>query len=453
MSENLPHHDEQWDDLPLPNEEEAWQKMQLLLEQKDKRRRLPFWFWQFTLLGILVGGMATGGYFFLAKKGKVPTETTSTDAVVPPQKNDKQQPTQREPEKNNVSLHTDKGTTATNNTSGEKTRQPFVINRENQGFEKQRLPKASANTVKDSFSRLSSLPKNKISVNAASAQKQREGGMVRNDSSQDSVVGKNAFANQPQDTTQTVVTPPADSTAGKDSAGTGITTPADSIETQKQASKKKNLIVFSAGIGMQQAIAFGGQQTSSYNLNGKQNTFSDHLPSVYLRLQKGKWFIQGELHYNAPQPVEPFSFSQVTGYDGASTRLQTDRLFVQKLYYHQFPFSINYFVLPDWSWGAGVVYSHFAGAVTRQETTNRNLVTGDETATSRIIPVKGYKDSFLYKSTTGIILQTDYHWKRFSFGLRYTSYLQPFIKYTQPDGSVWDKKNHVLQAILRFKLS
>ena len=70
MSENLPHHDEQWDDLPLPNEEEAWQKMQLLLEQKDKRRRLPFWFWQFTLLGILVGGMATGGYFFLLKKGR-----------------------------------------------------------------------------------------------------------------------------------------------------------------------------------------------------------------------------------------------------------------------------------------------------------------------------------------------------------------------------------------------
>jgi hypothetical protein len=66
--------------------------------------------------------------------------------------------------------------------------------------------------------------------------------------------------------------------------------------------------------------------------------------------------------------------------------------------------------------------------------------------------VKGYNDSFLYNSTAGVLLQTDYHWKRVSFGLRYTRNLQPFIKYTKPDGAVLEEKNGVLQAVLRLRL-
>jgi hypothetical protein len=447
MSENLPYHDEQWDDLPLPNEEEAWQKMQHLLEEKERRRRFfPLWFWRYGLLGILVAGLATGGYFFLAKNGKTPTETTSTNAAIPPQRKDQQKPTQREPEKNKVSMPGDKGTTAANKTRGENTSQPLAINGGNPGFEKQRLPKALTNKIDGSFKSSSSQKKNNVSVDVVLEQTKREREKTFDPTSQDSVPEEKTQVSQPQPKAQTADTPPADSTEAV------LATPVDSSETQKQAPKKKNAIVFSAGVGLQQAIVFGGQQTSGYNLAGKQNKFSDHLPSVYLRLQKGRLFLQGELHFNVPQPVKPFSFSQVSSYDGASNTVHTERFSVQKLYYHQFPISINYNVLPQWSLGAGVVYNRFAGAVTGQETQHKNVVTGTESMTRQVVPVKGYKDSFLYKSTTGLLLQTDYHWGRFSLGLRYTASLQPFIKYTQPDGAVLNEKNQVLQAILRFRL-
>src|SRR5829696_6414967 len=79
MSENLHPHDEQWDDLPLPNEEEAWQKMKLLLDKEDKHRRvLPFWFWRYGLLGLLFVGTATGGYFILNQSRK----QTSANALI-----------------------------------------------------------------------------------------------------------------------------------------------------------------------------------------------------------------------------------------------------------------------------------------------------------------------------------------------------------------------------------
>src|SRR5690349_7164019 len=73
MSENLSPHNEPWDDMPLPNEEEAWQKMKRLLDKEDKRRRfLPFWFWRYGVLGFLLLGTAAGSYFLLTQNGKQP---------------------------------------------------------------------------------------------------------------------------------------------------------------------------------------------------------------------------------------------------------------------------------------------------------------------------------------------------------------------------------------------
>lgn len=453
MSENLPYHDEQWDDLPLPNKEEAWQKMQRLLEEKDRRRRFfPLWFWRYGVLGIIVVGLATGGYFFLTGNRKTSTEIPSTNPTVPPQKNDQQKLTQRKPEINKVPSLTDKGTTAVNKASGENTNQPLVINRSNPGIGKQRLQKSSANTMEESYNSFLSQEKKNVSASVVLEQKKGKSETKLEPTSQDSIPEQKTQVIQSQSRTLVGDVPSADSTATKDSTEAVITTPVDSSEAQKLFIKKKSPIVFSAGVGLQQAIAVGGQQTSPYNLKGKQNKFSDNLPSVYLRLQKGRLFLQGELHYNVPQPVRPFSFSQVSSYDGASNTVHTERLSVQKLYYHQFPLSINYNVVPQWSWGAGVVYNRFAGAVTGQEIQSRNVVTGDESITKQVVPVKGYKDSFLYKSTTGFLLQTDYQWGRFSLGLRYTTHLQPFIKYTQPDGVVLNEKNQVLQAILRFRL-
>jgi hypothetical protein len=162
--------------------------------------------------------------------------------------------------------------------------------------------------------------------------------------------------------------------------------------------------------------------------------------------------LQGEWQSRIPQPVKPFSFNETTSYNAANKTLQKDRFYIQTLYYHQLPLSLNYYVLPHWSWGAGGTYNLFAGAVTSQEVTRRDINTGAETMFSQVVPMKGFTDSFLYRSTAGILLQTNYHWKRLSIGLRYTQHLQPFIKYTAPDGAVLSKKNQVLQAVLRFRL-
>ncbi|HUC82257.1 MAG TPA: hypothetical protein VMR70_15235, partial [Flavisolibacter sp.] len=253
---------------------------------------------------------------------------------------------------------------------------------------------------------------------------------------------------------QKPVVPTTDSLAKKDTAVKAAEPePIAAIEpNEKKAAAKKPAFVFSAGIGLQQAIALKNQGSSSFNYKGKRSAASDLIPSVYLRLQKGAWFAQAEFQYAAPQPVEQFSFSQKTTYNIAASNVNTERFHLQKLYYHQLPVSINYHILPNWSVGTGAMYNILAGAVTEQELQSTNVQTGTETITRNVAAVKGYKDSFLYKTTAGILLQTDYHWKRFSLGMRFTQNLQPFIKYTRPDGTIADEKNKVLQAILRFRL-
>jgi hypothetical protein len=50
------------------------------------------------------------------------------------------------------------------------------------------------------------------------------------------------------------------------------------------------------------------------------------------------------------------------------------------------------------------------------------------------------------------ILHTDYRWKNFSIGLRYKKDLQPYIRYTKPDGRVDQDMNDAMEIILRYRL-
>jgi hypothetical protein len=104
------------------------------------------------------------------------------------------------------------------------------------------------------------------------------------------------------------------------------------------------------------------------------------------------------------------------------------------------------------SLGIGGMYSYFYGAVTEEEVRNQNTVTGQESVSKKIMPVKSFTDSFLYKTQIHFLVQADYHWKRLNLGLRYATDLQPYIKYTLPDGTIRTEKNHSLQLFLRYRL-
>lgn len=221
----------------------------------------------------------------------------------------------------------------------------------------------------------------------------------------------------------------------------------------KNDKMKKNALVFSAGIGLQQQIPLAGQGSVPYNYYGRKNSLSDYLPSVYGRIEKGsKWFIEAEFRYGAAQKVKDFSYSRKTQLDDSAQVLSSTSYRLRKTYYHQLPVSFNYYVLPKLSVGAGMVYSRFQGAVSEKIITRTNLQTETKTVTTEVVNLKHFNDSFLYKTQLHLLVQAEYHWKRFIFGLRYTRDLQPYITFTTPEGGVRSQRNQALQAMIRFRL-
>jgi hypothetical protein len=445
MKDDKTYVDEQWDDLPLPDGNTAWQRMELLLDEEEKRRRvLPFWLWRYGGLSLLLAGLLVAAWFaWLNPNAEVPAQQPPAET-----KAATSQPASSKP----AAIHSSPAGSAASPVSRSSAGSIAEINKpaaegplqtsgqpqKAKPFQSSLKPKSSANST---ASRRSVFKEDRTTATWPQQQTNKP-----------TINRSDEPVAAPARDEQKIVVPKKDSLSTKQADTTKAATPVAGTQPGKKEAKRNTPLEISAGIGLQQAIALGSQGSSSFNYKGKRSSVSDLFPSVYLRLQRGKWFAQAEFQYAVPQPVEQFSFSQKTTYDAAAQNINTERLQLQKLYYHQLPFSVNYHLLPNWSVGAGTVYNILAGAVTEEEVQSRNVQSGAESITRQLAPVRGYKDSFLYKTTAGILLQTDYHWKRFSLGVRYTQNLQPFIRYTSATGEVLDEKNKVLQAILRFKL-
>jgi hypothetical protein len=235
-----------------------------------------------------------------------------------------------------------------------------------------------------------------------------------------------------------------------------VSLPLDSVQNVDStsiATKSSINISFSGGIGIQQQIPFAGQGSVPYNYYGRRSSFADFLPSVFLRVHlQEKWFLMTEFRYGAPQFVKEFPYSRSSVYDASNMILVTTTMRLQKTYYHQLPVTFNYFLKPGFSIGAGMMYSRFAGAVFEKETKELNVLTLGEAVSNKQMNMKGFTDSFLYKTQMHMLIQSDFHYKRVIAGFRFTKDLQPYIKYTRPNGEIMREKNYSLQAILRYQL-
>jgi hypothetical protein len=468
MSERLPYDDafEKMNDLPLPDSEAAWQKMEQLLDEEDKKRRIiPPVFLNCAGWGALLLVALIAGWFLLEpQKWFAKKESAQEKEISQSQKNSTTQKSNAEKESLSLTTssidkekkqqtHKDNGITLVDKKeieeqeNGGKTSVTINANRQittsNSSVKTQKKLVAIKNNrtnkkYQNFIAKAKEVPvdkNNKISSTANPDTTKNLSEVNKTNTTITTNTTNTAIAN---DTTKKQTIPEASSADS-------------SYQKPKQQTKKPYYVT--AGVGVQQAINTDGQTTVPYDYYGRKSSLADYIPSVYVRLHRGeKWFFQGEFRYGAPQSVKEFSFSRITKYDTSNTTLTTTITRIKKTYYHQVPLSFNYYVLPNWSVGVGEMYSLFHGAITEQEVKNKNIQTGAETSVKQVVRIPNYTDSFLYKTQWHILFQTDYQWKRFSLGLRYQKDLQPFIKYTDPSGELHVERNQSFDVFLRFAL-
>ncbi len=227
-------------------------------------------------------------------------------------------------------------------------------------------------------------------------------------------------------------------------------TPADSMAGSEPGKKKvKQRFSVAAGIAFQHALSLNGSRAST-GLLEKRTDWGDYVPSVYVRLHRGKWFMQSEFKYGSPQYGKGFTYRTINQDTVQGVSFATS-YYLRKSYYHQVPLSLHYTIKPGWSVGAGIVYNRFNGTIS--ERSLKLSVAGtpvDTILEKRLVDAK--YDSAFSRNTWQWMAESQYRWKRFSIGARYASGLQPFIRYRDADGSSRSRKLHSLNIFLRFEL-
>lgn len=524
MSERLPYEEQlaqQWNDLPLPDENMAWADMKRRLEDDDDKPVAAWWrrgcgLWSLLLLLLLVVGwfiLKPEKWFSNSKK-----ENTVNEKTVAGNQKDKENNTtgnnNNDTNKDNPQTNssndpntvttpgntttpgdntntTGNNTSSTTNTSNNKpgdgntipvTDQPgidrnnttspstrntnnsgnpnrSVINtRANQstnvaggnrsrGQRNQTQPPASTKPDQHSAEKpRGQLPSGQTPVNAIDSTNENPTTVNKADSPAvvtPKITGPDTAIVKPK--------PTINSNNKKDSA---IQKPVVAT-TGKDKNKKKTY--FSAGIAVHQLLPIAGQKTSPYNSLGRKGTLLDYIPSAYLRFHKEeKWFIQAEFRYGTPQySKNNLLYDQLivpdTGQNARYVNTTSTRL--QKTYYHQLPLSFNYYVLPNWSVGAGVIWNKFSTAISESETIRHdNFLQRDSLFSKTVTKVSADTATQFSKSYFQAMFETQYQWKRFSIGGRYAVGIDPYISFTLPNQSPRQERNQSVQLFIRYQL-
>lgn len=521
MSGQLPYEEQlaqQWNDLPLPDENTAWADMKRRLDEDDDKPVVAWWRRGCGLWGLLLLLLLAVGWFIVrpekwfsnSKKEK----TVANEETIPGNQKDKggdtrgnntndkngnDQQTNSSNDPNNVNTPADTNTPGNNNNAGNSTSStantntsntkpgdgntvpvnnqtgidrsnttnPTTRNRNNSRNPDRSVINSSINqSTEQSGGSRSGGRRNPTRPPVSTKPDQPSAGIVPGQLPVDPVDGSSknpTTAVQPDSpavaTPKVIVTDtaiaktksPVDSINKKDSA---IQKPV-AVSTDKDKNKKKTY--FSAGIAVHQLVPVAGQKTSPYNSLGRKGTLLDYIPSAYLRFHKEeKWFIQAEFRYGAPQYTKNnFLYDQLivpdTGQNPRYVHTTSTRL--QKTYYHQLLFSFNYYVLPNWSLGAGIIWNRFSTAVSESEIIRHdNFLQIDSLFPKTIMKVSADTATQFSKSYFQAMFETQYQWKRFSIGGRYAVGIDPYIRFTLPNQSPRQERNQSLQIFLRYQL-
>lgn len=470
MNKKLPFEDafeRRMNNLPNEHEDESWQKMKKLLDDNEKRRPLAFLktskVWSLFILLLLMGV-----WFIICPAHSVkekPVATLENKALLQPKINTHHLPKVVNKTQTLKPAVSDAINKTVNNQSHHSAQIASVVS-DTKTMSRRETKTSTARerralVVKKVFGENRS-KQNNLSANKQSTGKETSAAGIKGNvvSTKGNPVNSSKAIpplhpnKESADTTfilkpgqdNTLITKHNDLSTHKEDAAAK-----ENTASEKAALHKLKKYFVNAGIGVQQQIPVANHQVVHYGYNGNNN-LSDYIPSLYLRFEREqKWFLQGEFIYGAPQLLKKLAYSRQTNSD-SSGAVTTTTLHLKKTFYNDIPVSFNYYLRPDLSAGIGVAYSWFHGAIAEKEINTHNSLTQTNSLVQQVVPIGGYTDSFLYKSHTYLFLQTDYQWRRLSLSLRYTKDVQPFIKYTLPNGAVENQKNWSLQFMLRFRV-
>jgi len=220
---------------------------------------------------------------------------------------------------------------------------------------------------------------------------------------------------------------------------------------------------WAAGIAINGTVTVGPQNRFNYNMNGKSSTLSDYIPSPYLQFHLNDYvYFQTELNFVSPQYTPQLLVYRGTNDAsvlGSSTppMSQQKSIYVQKMYYFNWPVSLHYSPVKNLFFSGGLQFSSFQSGLATIEEKKYETALGPDHSTSVVSNILKFKDD----SIAAKIAPNEWRWQvgaeyyvnRFSVGLRYNQSLKKSINTTVIPGlPPTVNRNQSLLFFIRYNL-
>ncbi len=215
---------------------------------------------------------------------------------------------------------------------------------------------------------------------------------------------------------------------------------------------------WSAGLSLNASLPVGSQTRYNHSVSGKTGTLTDYLPSPYVQFHLNDYvYLQTELNLSTPQHIPQLFVSstnkEISSTTGPSYRVQQS-IYVQKLYYFNWPFSLHYCPIDNLYLTGGLQFSSLQSGLALINEKRWSFQGNDTSFTSRLQKFKD--DTIAAKLSPNEWrwqLGADYNFNRFAIGFRYNRAFKDLLNVTVSSAlPVTTNRNAAFLFFMRYNL-
>ena len=230
------------------------------------------------------------------------------------------------------------------------------------------------------------------------------------------------------------------------------------VKSKQKSLRERQSRTFTAGLSLPLSFPLGDQKALGYNFNGGGNTVSDYIPSPHVQFHVNLLvYLQTEVQFISPQYIQPILLTQKKQEIPGGGRYRYTSIYAKKLYYFNIPLAIHYSPFKNFYMGTGLQFSSLlSGIALFDERTTQTVGTGVIDTIAKQYFLKFRHDTLSQKLGSNefrLLFDANYHWNRFTVGLRYNQALSNYVSLRiNNTGPLIQDKNKSLQFYLRYNL-
>ncbi|HSC36245.1 MAG TPA: hypothetical protein VLD19_00190 [Chitinophagaceae bacterium] len=213
-----------------------------------------------------------------------------------------------------------------------------------------------------------------------------------------------------------------------------------------------------AGLAFNAAVPVGSQGRYKHNINGGSGLLTDYLPSPYVQFHLNRnVYFQTEINLSSPQYVPQLCLYQRSApySPGGPNGMNEKSIYIQKLYYFNWPVSLHYSPVNNLYLSTGLQFSSFQSGLALINERRFQSTGGPGTIDSFNSSLVKFKDDSiaaqLRPNEWRWQLGAEYYWNRFTLGMRYNKAFTDLASFGPPNGVPDSKiRNSAFLFFVRF---